>query len=226
MKEGPILFSGPMVRAILEDRKVQTRRVVMVRHNGPRGDGKLHVYGNEYQRWIQAGDDKSMWMADRPSITGGTAGGPWVRCPYGVPGDRLWVRETWCCIDSKVRPGARIAYRADTTDGERLRVDAPWKPSIHMPRWASRITLEITEVRVQRVQEISESDAKAEGADRDWRPEDDDRDAENNEDTNGYFPPKSYTSGFANLWDSINAKRGFGWDVNPWVWCITFKRVA
>lgn len=99
-------------------------------------------------------------------------------------------------------------YRADNLqDYEKL----TWKPSIHMPRWASRITLEVTGVRVERVRDITEDDARAEGA--------------NQDPIDGPEQGGSYKLGFWDIWDSINAKRGFGWEVNPWVWVYEFKRV-
>ena len=138
---------------------------------------------------------------------------PLQRCPYGVPIDLLWVQETW------VKWDAGIAYLADclnrhgveSEDSKRCRLDygVIWKPSIHMPRWASRITLRVTDVRVERVQEISEADAQAEGVSA-WH------------DTNN---GTVYRPEFRTLWDSINAARGFGWDANPWVWVVEFERV-
>ena len=134
-------------------------------------------------------------------------------CPYGHPGDRLWVRERWAAdmsfddLPPRMLPprGMPIYYHATAQC-----MDYKWRPSIHMPRWASRITLEITDVHVERVQDIHEEDAIAEGID----------------------PRKlSYLSGeravtkFSVLWNSLYAADGFGWDVNPWVWVVTFKRV-
>jgi hypothetical protein len=137
------------------------------------------------------------------------SGSPLVdHCPYGVPGDRLWVREMWAPqCDEDLRPEiARptIFYAAGWT-GAAIR----WRSSVSMPRWASRITLELTEVRVQRLQEISEEDAKAEGII-----------------ARGPGSPtlRPHQRDFRGLWNDINAKRGYGWDSNPWVWAITFKR--
>ncbi|KKL73500.1 hypothetical protein LCGC14_2074310, partial [marine sediment metagenome] len=147
-------------------------------------------------------------------------------CPYGQVGDRLWVRETFCiACDEAVASttGDDIArnkpcYRAEPANqpAQDFCEFPHWKPSIHMPRWASRITLEITGVKVERVQDISEEDAKAEGV------------------TAKYVGGSlslanmdylSYQAGFCEVWDSINAKRGYGWDVNPWDWALTFKVV-
>jgi hypothetical protein len=167
MKERPILFSGAMVRAILDGRKSQTRM-------------NFH------------------------------------RCPYGAVGDRLWVRETWAAsLDSDGDMCKPFLYRATYDEAVYGQLKASfsdrateiwdvvgntgWRPSIHMPRWASRLTLEVTGVRVERVQDISEADAKAEGV-------------------------KSAAE-FCALWDEINGARGYGWDANPWVWVVEFKRV-
>jgi len=185
MKERPILFSGPMVRAILEGRKTQTRRVV------------------KPQPGCDPRDDEHLDMG---------------RCPYGQPGDRLWVREAWH-TDERDLEYARakhedamsdspIYYRADP---ENDNAGCTWRPSIHMPRWASRITLEITRVRVERLQEISEKDAIAEGADPYLHPVHPGREG------------LRHVDGFRSLWESINGPGS--WDANPWVWVIEFKRV-
>ncbi len=192
-KERPILFSGEMVRAILEGRKTQTRRVVK-----PQPCEMNVWHGAIYDGEIDL--DKTPCMESRS-------------CPYGVPGDRLWVRETFCTgsfYDCFQEDGA-ICYRA--TAGNTTETDcAAWRPSIHMPRHASRITLEVTSVRVERVQNISEEDAKEEGVEHFLIPPD-----------GGSAP---HIEGFRKLWDSINAKRGFGWAANPWVFVIEFRRVV
>jgi hypothetical protein len=181
MNERPILFSAPMVRAILDGRKTQTRRILKdtTEHKGPYNPKYLEAYR----------DDKG-WKEI---------------CPHGKIGDRLWVRETWGLPHAKCRckaccEFAGIKFRAD---GEDARIK--WTPSIFMPRIASRIILEITEIRVQRVREISEEDAEAEGCKPDYT---------------GFVKEH-----FADLWDSINFKIGFGWEINPWVWAISFKRI-
>ena len=124
--------------------------------------------------------------------------GYYVICPYGKPGDELWVRETWNGTESE-----GIAYRATDPqmDGE------PWKPSIFMPRWASRLQLVIKDVRVERLQDISIDDIYAEGA----------------YSINWGRMPGSEHKAFKALWDSINAKRGYGWETNPWVWVVEFE---
>ncbi|MEO0796642.1 MAG: hypothetical protein AAFX93_15845 [Verrucomicrobiota bacterium] len=147
-------------------------------------------------------------------------------CPYGQKGDRLWVRETWAmlsywatmdCVHSYQNEAP--IYRAEGLDW----TDVTWKPSIHMPRWASRILLEITNVRVERVCEISEEDAQAEGchnrsdlayATGHWGM---------HHDPAKWAVENGHRYAFQDLWDSINAKAGKGWDVNPWVWVVEFK---
>jgi hypothetical protein len=197
MKEHPIIFSTEMVKAILQNWKTQTRRVIKQQ---PKHVRWCPVQSGRYDGW----EDEH--------------GKPFP-CPYGIPGDRLWVRETFAIVDNFERdrwndPGYPI-YKAD---GETP--PYKWTPSIHMPRWASRLTLEIVNVRVERVQEISKADAIAEGLERDeqgfWFVE-----AEGN-----VFYNKDPRSIYAALWDKLNAKRGYGWDVNPLVWVIEFQKVS
>jgi|WetSurMetagenome_2_1015567.scaffolds.fasta_scaffold83267_3 hypothetical protein len=195
MKERPILFSDPMVRAILDGRKTQTRRVVKPQPNIPsRGKwcGTTHA-GSSNCPYCPPNFDPLLTV-----------------CPYGQPGDRLWVRETWLPWDASGGV-EKYLYRA-TEPGTAC--DGSWKPSIFMPRHVIRITLEIVSVRVERVQEISEADAKAEGI----------------EDALAVSPPVTIGQdrifSFKRLWDSINAKRpGCSWGDNPWVWCLSFKRL-
>lgn len=204
MTERPILFSAPMVRAILAGTKGQTRRVVK-----PQPD----------QRCTRAflGLD-GVWRFSYPTARCPVSESTWdVRCPYGAPGERLWVRETWAKNAdqlSETRMNTSLMYRAD---GERRAVDngteKPWRPSIHMSRWASRITLEVTDVRVERLQDISEADAKAEGV----APAD-----EPNELRWQHYVP--YAIAYRKLWDSINGPGS--WEANPFVWCVSFKRVT
>lgn len=170
MLEKPILFNGEMVRAILDGRKTQTRRVIKPPPFCPHAE-------------VKSRDDGTWAVCPRYSNHRDNDPGKFfrvIRCPYGVPGDRLWVRETWLPFDAPdhftdpTKPrdvmvfGRRngAAYRAEMkdADSERCRLDYgyEWRPSITMPRWASRITLEITDIRVQRVSEITEEDAKAE----------------------------------------------------------------
>lgn len=223
MKEHPILFTGEMVRAILDGRKTQTRRVVK---RAPPPEFGLDST-TQFVPWI--GDPSGrhwVWTARECDW--------WLTCPYGPPGDHLWVRESVLPIGAHPDPGAaacgaRVFYRADHFDHEwaDLAKDSGerWRPSIHMPRWASRITLEVTNVRVQRVQEITEADAIAEGVGHGFL-------------MNGGWPDYQHiTNGvcelthdtaemsFASLWNSINAKRGYLWESNPWVWAVTFQRL-
>lgn len=199
MTERPILMSAPMVRAILDGRKTMTRRVVLPQPK----NGCLLRGPNNYGGW-----EPYTGRFDVDEDAGERAGqDEWV-CPYGQPGDRLWVRETWGTHWTRIaRDGDLIYYRADISwSGSKWR----WRPSIHMPRWASRLTLELTGVRVERVQAISEQDAMAEGCEREDR------------ETNTLVGARK---NFERLWDSLNTKRGNGWSVNPWVWALTFRRV-
>jgi hypothetical protein len=204
MKERPILFSAPMVCAILKGRKTQTRRVVKIQPQAQPASAK-NLNNNGQQTWVSPTDLGSLWQV----------------CPYGQPGDRLWVRESFQPLlvegvkwrDSNYKTGVGYAPNYVATSpviefmdcGHDDEITPRVTPSIFMPRWASRITLEITGVRVQRLQEISIEDALAEGI------------------THSTLnaPRVEYQW----LWDSINAKRGLDWDKNPWVWALTFKVV-
>jgi hypothetical protein len=187
VKERPIIFSGPMVRAIIDGRKIQTRRVVKTHGT------TFWEHGGYTPCEMEEGD---VWthIVKATGLYASTA--PTFCCQYGQPGDRLWVRETF----SEAEPCGWI-YRADCDAGK------TWKPSIFMPRAASRITLEIARVRVERLHEIEELDARLEGVEP-FAPDD-----------------GRYRDGFQELWDSINEARGFGWDKNPWVWVIEFKKL-
>ncbi|WP_025856114.1 hypothetical protein [Pseudomonas sp. CHM02] len=207
IKERPILFSAPMVRAILEGRKTVTRRALKIQ---PRSKADIGSYGLG-QPFIR-----------HPDVTK-----PNPECPHGRPGDRLWVRET--CLINDFRDGGvpeaeradcQIIYRADgTPDWEGEEELIRWRPSIHMPRWASRILLEITDVRVERLQDISEEQAKAEGV-RLYTDHAELGDWWHVEGIETYSadPRKS----FELLWSSV----GGDWQANPWVWVVEFKRVT
>ncbi len=204
MKERPILFSGEMVRAILDGRKTMTRRIVTPQFSQKWGCGcpnkSTFTLMNGDQEW----KDAFAVHVDRLTPTGHWQ---WVFCPYGKPGDRLWVRETWAQVGMPGTLSGYIRYKADEQNAVGAYGAQKWKPSIFMPRWASRITLEITGVRVERLQDISEENAEAEGCTGDHRA---DRDLDAAQE-------------FRSLWDSINGKRA-SWTSNPWVWVIEFKR--
>jgi hypothetical protein len=219
-RERPILFSSEMVRAILEGRKTQTRRVLRVQPT--RWETVAHFC---------TGADHLGWSFYKRRGDGCWENRERFYCPYGKPGDRLWVRETFAAqiitangydhdgpaigrMRDKSKP---VLYRADPmydgmTSGE---FAWSWEPSIHMPRWASRINLEITEVRVQRLRDINCGDAAAEGViDPDYDP------SQADWQVMGKHP-------FVELWDSINGKKdGCSWADNPWVWALTFRRVS
>lgn len=206
VKERPILFSGPEVRATLEGRKDQTRRIVKPR---PDADGLVKMNGK-------------LWWED--------TSGRVYRCPFGVRGDRLWVKEAWgydWFDEGQMRAHKTVVYRAD--DGAQPKDQrglAPWHPSSHMPYWASRITLEVTQVRVQRAQEISEEDAMAEGISALHCP------------LGTPSGPNKFTASiagaslnaptarevFGTLWDSIHGPGA--WERNDWVWAISYRRLV
>lgn len=235
MKERPILFSGEMVRAILDGRKTQTRRVCKTT-----GDGKLILNRQKtYVTCCELKDGVGPFWHPWGGHPGEPMSGPElsIHCPYGKPGERLWVRESFQPIlksgidegDCDYKTGRNFACHYPATDPiieffdtNKDKISSAVTPSIHMPRWASRITLEITNVRVERLNDISEEDAKAEGAKYTYIWEDDDHGI--NDEENGYFPPKSHYSGFEILWKSINGEGS--WDKNPWVWVIEFKRIS
>ncbi len=202
MKDRPILMSGPMVRARLAERKTQTRREC------------THPLLKDLSYIVDCGDG---WWGDEE-------GDVQVRCPYGLPGDRLWVKETFARIDGQTRPWIETDYRATYTHGDRLGdtlgIKKRWTPSIFMPRHASRITLEVTRVRVERLQDISEADAMAEGCD----PIDTSMHGKLERhllDLPLMDDAHPYRNGYALLWESINGPES--WAANPWVWVVEFK---
>jgi hypothetical protein len=216
----PLLFSGEMVRALLAGTKTQTRRVI---------DPRTYVE----IRHSDAEDSEPERVVNQSSAEFGAAMMEFGRRRYGAPGDRLWVRETWGCPRAdapgcpggrKPQPGDRIVYRAEDADDYQWGRGASWsgwRSSRFMPRWASRITLEITDVRVRRVQEITRDDAFAEGIEsvdpyvlRPGLPNGMPavfRDYEGRADEWCAGPVESFKS----LWNSLNAQRGYGWDSEP-----------
>jgi hypothetical protein len=206
VKERPILFSAPMVRAILSGEKTQTRRVVK-----PTPKTGRDAFGS----YMDIGQVSGDWPGDAEWIAH-------TACRYGKPGDLLWVREAW--LDAWAQnlgaTSTQYHYRADPGNEH---YGYKWRPSIHMPRAVSRITLKVTDVRVQRLQDISEEDARAEGVER-------------MKSGRGYYSIKhghaavhfgvyhDYAKeAFAELWDSINGEGA--WNANPWVYALTFERV-
>jgi len=202
MTERGILMSGPMAQAAHEGRKTQTRRVI-----------------RPQPFWI----DVVTKLPVKPHSPKNIDGYLPHRCPYGEPGDLLYVRETWAinsCFDDQSPSRVGDVYEgiliwhcaADTTHGaENDACRGRWRPSIYMPKWAARTWLRLLDVWIERVQEISTEDIECEGI-LHW--------IENN----GNHGGRRRT--FAKLWDSLNAKRGFGWDANQWVWVLKFKRTG
>ena len=214
IREKGLIFNSEMVRAILDGRKTQTRRPIKWKQTrfteiGEREDGS---------KWP--------WSEDAEH-----ACDFWHPCPFGAVGDRIWVRETWSSDFANYYPNDRVWYAADNNrqldidmvDGVRgiyspesdVHVPFRWHPSIHMPRWASRILLEITDVRVERLNAISQADAIAEGA----PPSHPSIDCVSQE----YGFPDFSRSWFGQTWQHIYGEES--WDANPWVWVIKFKRI-
>lgn len=213
MKERPILFSGPMVRAILDGRKTQTRRVIK-----PQPERSHWERDEKHELLVNTLYSSAGYCVRFQHILKGInrEDPQWRTSPYGAPGDRLWVRETFALHHSFPD---EVFYRADKEiSGQK------WTPSIFMPRWASRITLRITDIRVERLQDIS------------------DRGPQNDCTDEGVFfsgmelPAYEEWSGrgfhscekcmFRDLWDAINSKRpGCSWDDNPWVWVVEFEKI-
>ena len=231
-RERPLLMSGPLVVATLQGRKTRTRRVITPQP--PEGVDRIVV-----ERYVPAIVDKFGELQPGPEIFGAyDLSGEWgVRCPYGEPGDRLWVRETW--RPDRMRDGEWDCDVFYAADGVTRRIDentiseldgSDWirpkqadrgnVPGIHMPRWASRLLLEVTEIRVERLHEITEDDAQAEGIvfDGRWW-------------LGAPHPIKGHAKvfptavqAFQSLWNAINGKRcGCAWDDNPHVWVVGFE---
>lgn len=246
MAEKPILFSGPMVRAILDGRKTQTRRVVKPKHEGG-VITSLNPDGLPIESWGGGKGFAAVGMEVRES-------------PYGKPGDQLWVRETFATSgekDSGGSPTRRVAYQADGwagyvyapqpphRHGHILKSECPtsdeigecfglgryggkWRPSIHLPRWASRIQLEVTGVRVERLQDITPDDAWAEGI---WHASEEFRRQVCQMRDSAESLRQLRLETFQELWNSINGKprddgEDISWSANPWVWVVEFKQLA
>ena len=207
MKEHPLLFSSPMVRALLDGSKTQTRRVC-----------------KPMQSWVDQACREVRNIDGAPFHFLKCAEEPLerLRCPYGQPGDRIWVRETWrtdASLDAKPPrdfSGWPVKYEADGTalrHGAHFgKTDGKTRVSIHMPRWASRILLEIVSVRVERLNDCSDADARAEGT----------------PGGHGVIPSYNYNATpsehYSHLWESLNGSGS--WAANPWVWVIEFKRIT
>jgi hypothetical protein len=214
-KERPILFSSPMVRAILDGRKTQTRRIIKPQPEdiGWGRNCEVHPYMTG-TAWPLAYYEMrgACWNSSPP-----------LKCAYGVPGDRLWVRETWALDPDSHPDEAGTLYRATDPMWDEDDTGLKWKPSIFMPRDRSRITLEVTSVRVQRLQSIGEEDAIAEGLvsdDGGWRWEP--RDKTKPRDW-GDWPFAAARGAYQELWEFINGEGS--WERNPRVWAVTFRRV-
>jgi hypothetical protein len=232
VKERPILFSGPMVRALLDGKKTQTRRALKEQPTtgcwlGLIADGPGSVIGKH----LFLTEDSELGILDK-----------FVACPYGKPGDRLWVRETSRLLEKAyTQKNDTIIYRATASEAQVMDVNmwGGWTSSIFMPRAASRLLLEIVAVRSERLQEMSEADAKAEGCQIGLAPRvkpehtpcvncgrikrDHDGVSYCCKGLAGVFCPNTYKGGYAALWESINGPDS--WAANPWVWVVTFKVV-
>jgi hypothetical protein len=229
IKERPILFSAPMVRAILDGTKTMTRRVVKPQPPPTHAQVYCNPYNNDYGAF-------TFWTKEHKMVNGwaGNVKGTchW-KCPYGSPGDRLWVRETW----AHAGRGGDTIYKASFGEAKTFK----WKPSIHMFRRDSRILLEVTAVRVERLRDIGEEDARAEGGvwtdngPRAWcKPGAVFEEANKVNGWNEGWSHEGKTDqreclssarwSFANLWNKINGPES--WNANPWVWVVEFKRIT
>ncbi|MLT90651.1 hypothetical protein DRW69_15325 [Salmonella enterica subsp. enterica] len=218
MKERGMIFNSEMVRAILEGRKTQTRRIMKVQPGTPEFGLRRIIESSK-------ANENGMYFWSQDDACGIKARSKPFLFPYGEVGDRIWVRETWQVIHDHIDESSHVEYRTYAQSipkekdrywhtvyaehfGDESREDRgfPWRPAIHMPRWASRITLEITDVRVERLNSISDSDASKEGCCI--------ADMESGD---------CLSDVFTRLWTSIYGDDS--WQANPWVWVIEFKRV-
>jgi hypothetical protein len=214
-REKPILMSAPMVRAILAGTKTMTRRLVKLPHQNPLGRWEPTTFGGPSGGRTRDGETIPEHAAIWHTRTGE------IICARWVVGDRLWVREAWRTEREFDRlpprdlsPASPVQYEAGPF-AEVL--DGKLRPSMFMPRWASRITLEVTGVRVERLQDISEADAVAEGID--LQP----RLAVYSKDGGCKWEPANPIQVFCDLWESLNGPGS--WDANPWVWVVEFRRL-
>lgn len=192
MTDRPILFSEPMVCAILEGRKTQTRRVLTLQNTQTdveRCNGLADCWPD--LDFDEAYSTKSHLKVENPRTLR-----IYKIFPRTKTGDRLWVREAWAQVGDNDDYDTVAYYRADSA----YPAECKWRPSIHMPRWASRLTLIVSDVRIERIQDINDADAWDEGC----------------------HAPCAHST-FRVLWNKLNEKRGFGWKSNPWVIAITFK---
>jgi len=205
IKERPILFNAEMVRAILAGRKTQTRRALKDQDNYVSWNCATRVFESDYLRQFLPGADESSFVLQENS--GELVDSKWqpVSCPLGKVGDQLWVREAFSAMGNHEGHALPIFYRADGEDGNK------WTPSIHMPRWASRVSLGVIDVRVERLQDITEDGVKAEGL------------------TMADVAVGSINAAcklgflryeFANRWSE--AHKHAPWSSNPWVWVVDF----
>ncbi|MBF5006885.1 hypothetical protein [Diaphorobacter caeni] len=211
MKERPILFSAPMIRAILDGQKTQTRR--LVKGEQPLGRDGFHI--------VSAGFRDEKVVMHEVELDAAVSEVLWSQaCPNGRPGDQFWVRESWAfgldAISSARDEDAPVVFAADGEQALRSRLCERWRPSIHMPRWASRLSLEIHGIRVERLQDISRNDALAEGIVR--HPDG----SYGLADTSHYHSDDPRQS-FFSLWESINGDGSVM--ANPWVWVYDFREV-
>jgi hypothetical protein len=223
MQEHPILFNGDMVRAILEGRKTQTRRPLKIQP--PSSSCQIATFIESTSREDRKKEGKLHWVKLSPDgLSVIYNQGKYFACPFGQPGDRLWVRETWAWIGSETN--GHYVYRSNYLPEQQYFVT--WQPSIHMPRKASRIILEIDEIGAERIQDITEDEAMAEGI-REWT-----KDGELYKyghiepGDQGCTPwsamPKTVMGAYKSLWNGIYTE-DLNWEANPWVWVVKFHKV-
>jgi hypothetical protein len=233
-RERPILYSTLMIQAKLEGRKTQTRRIIKESFNGCLTNGGPHpcpndpvvIYpGEVYESFCHPGESITVDYPEVRALFHCSTLDAEAKCPYGKPGDILWARESHALVYDRADQFSHYAYKAD---GDPLHEGLKWRPSIHMPKDAARIYDEIVSIRVERLQDISEQDAIAEGIDVFLQCRNDDNLCffHPNKDIplpgidNGCIPVDVYRS----LWESINGPGS--WDLNPWVWVIETKTLS